>query len=86
MKLRIQVQLKKQGKVIQLLHEIHSLPQQIDWDEIMEFQYRCLKKGSNGIGIPDLIIAQNARNQGCQIFTLYKHFSMLAPIIKLDLF
>jgi len=47
--------------VIELLHEINRIPLDIDWKEIVEFQVRCLKSGANGVGIPDLIIAQNGK-------------------------
>ena len=33
----------------------------IDWDQIIEFQFNCLKIGLNGICIPDLIIVQNVK-------------------------
>ena len=45
-----------------------------------------LKKGSNGTGIPDLIIAQNAKTFGCAIYTLDKHFRLLSSILKISLY
>lgn len=76
----------KQLAVIQLLQEIHRLPMQIHWEEIIEFQVRCLKVGANGVGIPDLIIAQNAKSHHCEIYSLDKHFQVLHQVTKVKLF
>lgn len=62
------LKLKHQVKVIQLLNEIKRIPLKIDWGDIIESQWLCLKSGSNGIGIPDLIIAQNVTEDGCEYF------------------
>lgn len=61
------LKLKRQAKVVKLLSEIKRLPLQIDWDDISNTQLKCLKSGSNGIGIPDLINAQNGKPL-CSIF------------------
>lgn len=52
---------RKQKKIIELLQNINKLQLTINWDEIIDFQVKRLKKGINGVGIPDLIIAQNAK-------------------------
>ena len=80
------LKIKKQLKVIQLLRELNHLPLQIDWDEIIELQVKCLKNGSNGVGIPDLIIAQNAKLNNCKIYSLDKHFSLISRVSKVQLF
>jgi predicted nucleic acid-binding protein len=72
--------LKKQHKTIELLHAIKKLPLQIDWSEIIRWQADCLISGINGIGIPDLLIAQNAKQQNCEIYSLDKHFRLLSQI------
>lgn len=71
------LKLKKQTKVINLLHDVNKIPLRIDWNEIIEFQVKCLKSGTNGVGIPDLIIAQNARQNSCTVYSLDKHFRLL---------
>jgi len=76
------LKIKKQAKVIKLLHEINKLPLHIRWNEIIEFQTKCLREGVNGVGIPDLIIAQNAKQHGSKIYTLDKHFRLLQTILK----
>ncbi|OQW38643.1 MAG: hypothetical protein A4S08_00080 [Proteobacteria bacterium SG_bin4] len=80
------LKLKRQMRVIELLCEIKRLPLQIDWGDIIESQWQCLKAGSNGIGIPDLIIAQNAKANHCEVFSLDKHFQMLAQAINIKLY
>ncbi len=80
------LRIKKQFAVVKLLQEINRLPMQINWDEIVEFQVRCLKAGANGVGIPDLIIAQNAKANNCKIYSLDKHFRLLKQVIKVKLY
>ena len=62
------------------------MPVQINWEELMEYQVRCLKAGGNGVGIPDFIIAQNAKANNCRIYSLDKHFRLLSQIMKLKLY
>ena len=80
------LKIKRQTKVIKLLHEVSQIPLAIQWEEIIEFQVKCLKSGVNGVGIPDLIIAQNAKQNGCKVFSLDKHFYFLNRILKVGLY
>ncbi len=80
------LKIKKQTKVINLLHEVNRVPLKIHWEEIIEFQVKCLKSGANGVGIPDLIIAQNAKHNDCKVYSLDKHFSFIEPILKVKLY
>lgn len=80
------LKVKKQITVIKLLREISRVPMQINWDEIVEFQVRCLKAGANGVGIPDLIIGQNAKANNCKIYSIDKHFRLLEEVIKVKLY
>lgn len=78
------LKIKKQTKLIGLLRELRNLPLVIDWNDIIEFQYRCLKNGINGIGIPDLLIVQNALQNKCPIFTQDKHFSLAKDVLDFE--
>ena len=80
------LKIRKQIKVIKLLQEIIRLPLQVNWEEIMEFQVKCLRSGANGVGIPDLMIAQNARANSCKVYSLDKHFRLLNQVIKVKLY
>ena len=80
------LKIKKQTKVVNLLYEVTKMPLDIHWEEIIEFQLKCLKSGANGVGIPDLIIAQNAKQNNCTIYSLDKHFRLLNKVLKIKLY
>ncbi len=80
------LKIKKQIKVINLLHELKCIPLDIHWNEIIEFQVKYLKGGYGGMGIPDLIIAQNARQTNCKVYSLDKHFRLLNQVLKVKLY
>ncbi len=76
---------RNQNKIIILLQSINKLQLNIQWGQIIDLQYECLKSGLKGIGIPDLIIAQNAKHNGCEIYSLDNHFQIIKDIIKINL-
>lgn len=78
--------LKKQFTIIDLLKNVVFYPLIIDWDQIIEWQTMCLNSGINGIGIPDLLITQNAVQNNFPVYSLDKHFRSLAKISGLQLF
>ena len=77
------LKVRNQRKLIELLSSVRRLTLEIDWREIIELQTRCLRQGLNGIGIPDLIIAQNAKQHGCEVFSLDGHFVLLRKLAGL---
>ena len=80
------LKIKKQLKVIKLLHEVNKVPLTIHWEELIEFQVKCLKSGANGVGILDLIITQNAKQNSCKVYSLDKHFRLLNQVLKVKLY
>ena len=80
------LKIKKQNTVIKLLREVNRIPLQIGWDELIKIRIKCLKSGVNGVGISDLIIAQNARMNNCQIYSLDKHFRFLNQSMQVKLY
>ena len=76
---------RKQKKIIELLQNINKLELNINWDEIINFQVKCLKKGINGVGIPDLMIAQNAKQNNSEIYSIDKHFNLLKSVISIEI-
>jgi len=74
-----------QRKIITLLYDINNLNLSINWDQIIEFRFKCLKNGLNGIGIPDLLVAQNAKQNRCEIYSLDNHFVLMKDILELQL-
>ncbi len=79
------LKIRNQRKLIKLLHNINKLPININWSELVDYQYKCLKKGLSGVGIPDLIIAQNAKQNHCEIYSFDNHFKMLKDIINIKI-
>ena len=80
------LKLKKQHKLIRLLNYINNASIQIVWEQLMELQYSCLKNGLNGVGIPDLIIVQNAMQHSCKIYSLDKHFTEMSKFLEFETF
>ncbi len=79
------LRVRRQGKIVNLLFQIQKLELSIDWNQIIDFQFKCLKNGLNGIGIPDLIVAQNAIQNHCEIYSLDNHFRLIKGILGLQL-
>lgn len=77
------LKIQNKTRLIGLLFNISKLNLSIDWKQIIECQYKCLKHGLNGIGIPDLIIAQNAKQNHCAIYSLDNHFSLMKDILAI---
>ena len=80
------LKLKNQRKVIKILKNIKNMKLHINWEDIITIQYNCLKSGINGIGLPDLIIAQNVFQNKCKLYTLDNHFQLLKRVINIELF
>jgi hypothetical protein len=79
------LEIRNQRKLLGLLRHINKLPLKIDWDQLIEFQVKCLRKGVNGIGLPDLMVAQNAKQNFCEIFSLDHHFQLMRDIVGFEL-
>jgi len=79
------LRVRNQHSIVKLLNNINKIEISIDWDQIIEFQLKCLKNGLNRIGIPDLIIVQNAKQNQCEIYSLDNHFKFMKDILELRL-
>ena len=79
------LKVRNQKKLISLLQTIKRLDLFIDWNQIIDYQYQCLKNGLNGVGIPDLIIAQNAIQNDCEIFSKDNHFRLMEDFLNLSI-
>src|SRR5512145_822778 len=69
---------RKEKELVSLLECLECQHMIIDWKTIIQMQVRCISKGLNGIGIPDLLIAQNAIDANIPLFTMDKHFKGIA--------
>ena len=78
--------LRKQNNLMALLKEVERRPITPNWDDLVQMQITCLKNGVNGMGIPDLIIAQNAIQNDLQLLARDKHFDLLSEYIPLSIY
>ena len=78
--------IRKEDALIKVLNEIEKPQLFIDWKKIISLQINCLKNGVNGIGMPDLIIAQQAIEKSYQVYSLDKHFRHISPFSGLKIF
>jgi predicted nucleic acid-binding protein len=76
------LKIRKEFEIIDLLSQIKRLPLLICWEGIRELQFEMIKKGFNGIGIPDLIIFQNAKDNNAVIASFDSHLQKLCEIFK----
>lgn len=79
------LKIRNQIQIISLLKSIDRFDMDIQWDQIIGYQHRCLKNGINGIGLPDLMIVQNAIQNHCGIYSLDQHFKMMEKVIDIRL-
>jgi predicted nucleic acid-binding protein len=79
------LRIRKENKLIDLLTEVSKIPLNINWNLIIEFQTICLKNGINKVGIPDLIIVDNAIQNDLILFSMDKHFKLISEYIDLKL-
>ncbi|GBR74023.1 toxin VapC-like [Candidatus Termititenax aidoneus] len=70
--------LQKETAFIDCLSGLETAPLRIDWPEIAEIQHQCLQAGLNKVGLLDIVIAQNARQNGLVLFSTDKHMRFLA--------
>ena len=69
-----------------LLNLLPKVPIQIDWNGLIYMQTENLKHGINKVGLPDLMIAQNAMQNGLTLFSLDRHFELIRDILPLQLY
>ena len=69
--------IRKESKVVKLLKSIKNNIMHPDWNDIIDYQVSCLKSGSTGIGIPDLLIAQNSIQNNVPVYSIDKHFKLM---------
>ncbi|MDY6855655.1 MAG: PIN domain-containing protein [Thermodesulfobacteriota bacterium] len=80
------LKVRNETRIINLLYNINILELSINWNEIIDYQYGCLKNSLNGVGIPDLIIVQNAKQNNCEIYTIDNHFLLMKDVLSLQIY
>ena len=69
--------IRNEKVVVRLLKKIKNNRINPNWEEIVSHQVMCMKAGSCGIGVPDLLIAQNAIQNKTPIYSIDKHFNYM---------
>jgi len=77
---------RRQHKLITLLRHVKCLPLVIDWEGIIRMQVACLRRGAQHVGIPDLIIAQQAVQCQLSLYSLDKHFRLIGRRLSITLY
>ncbi|MBO4727278.1 MAG: PIN domain-containing protein [Spirochaetaceae bacterium] len=70
----------------ELLLSFPKLQMKIDWNEIVFMQTENLCNGINKVGLPDLMIAQNAIQNKVKLFSCDRHFQLIKNLFPLQLF
>ena len=78
--------LRGEHELVNLLNEVKRFPLNIDWENIIQMQLTCMQSGANGIGLPDLIIAQNAIQNKSKVYSKDKHFRLMGGILGLPVY
>ena len=79
----------KQRRELELETLLRALPKFqvfIDWNELITMQAYNLRHGINRVGLPDLMIAQNAMQNNVTLFSLDKHFSLMSKIMPIRMY
>ena len=71
---------KREKELVELLNSITKLDLVVNWNQITSMQILNLRNGINKVGIPDLIIAQNAIEHGVELFSIDNHFFLMEKI------
>ena len=79
------LRLRRKWSLVKLLKDVSKHEMSIDWDDLIELQVTCLSNGINRVGVPDLIIAQHAIQNGLQLFSRDRHFRLVAEHLPLVL-
>ncbi len=77
-----QIRLKKENDLAEILGTVKKLPLEINWEQIRDYQLINLQNGIDKVGVPDLIIYQNAIMTGATLLSLDKHFQLMASHIS----
>jgi hypothetical protein len=74
----------KEYDFIDCLSGINIVLLDIDWDEIIEIQHQCIKTEIEKLGLLDIAIAQNAKQNNIEIFSTDKHMILLSKKMGID--
>lgn len=67
-----------EAKLIELLYAVQKHELTIDWRRILDYQTLNLRKGTNKVGISDLIIVQQVIDLQLTLFAFDQHFELMS--------
>lgn len=77
--------LKNETFFIECLSGIEIIPLNINWKEIGKTQISCIKTGINKVGLLDIVIVQNAKQNNIGIFSNDKHIITLGKLLDVEI-
>ena len=77
---------RKETELEHLLLQVPKEAMNIDWSQLISMQTENLKHGVNRVGIPDLMIVQNAEQNDMELYSLDKHFKLMSQFRPLKIF
>ena len=77
---------RKEVHLREMLLSVAKTEVKINWNQIVYMQTQNLLHGINKVGIPDLLIVQNAIDNNLQLFSYDKHFRLMSEMFDLRLF
>ncbi|MGH7884898.1 MAG: PIN domain-containing protein [Thermodesulfobacteriota bacterium] len=78
------LKINNQNTLIDLLSRIITIPLNISWSKLVDYQIKCIQSGINKVGIPDLIILDNVIKNDLVLFTLDKQFILIKEHIEFE--
>jgi predicted nucleic acid-binding protein len=78
--------IRKQTRLIALLRDLKRYEVVPDWEDLIQMQTVLLRKGINAVGLPDLMIGQNAIRNGLPLLSRDKHFALISLHLPLSLY
>lgn len=76
---------KREHRLRDLLLSVQKIELRIGWEGLIQMQSENIKRGFNHIGLPDLIISQNAIAHNVILFENDKQFAPMAELFGLRL-
>ena len=74
--------LRNEFVFVKCLSGIEVISLDIDWEEVEEIQIRCIKAGLNKLGLLDIAIVQNVKQNNMGIFSNDKHIIALGKLLE----
>ena len=80
------INIRNESEVRDLLLALPKLQMNVNWNELIAMQTENIRHGINKVGIPDLMIAQNALQSNVKLFSIDKHFELMSDFQQFSLF